>query len=52
MRSRAPAELDEGTHDLDVHQHGRRFGCELYSGRRRDVRALRDRLAGLSDRSA
>jgi hypothetical protein len=26
----------------------RRFGCELYSGRRRDVRALRDRVAGLS----
>jgi hypothetical protein len=28
----------------------RRFGSELYSGRRRDVLALRDRLAGLSDR--
>jgi hypothetical protein len=26
----------------------RRFGSEMYSGRRRDVRALRERLAGLS----
>jgi hypothetical protein len=29
----------------------RRFGCEIYSGRRRDVLALRDRLAELSGRS-
>jgi hypothetical protein len=28
----------------------RRFGSEMYSGRRRDVRALRERLAGLSHR--
>ena len=26
----------------------RRYGCELYSGQRRDVLALRDRLAALS----
>jgi hypothetical protein len=26
----------------------RRYGCELYSGRRGDVLALRDRLAALT----
>ncbi len=30
----------------------RRFGCEVYSGRRRDVLALRDRLEELTARAA